>query len=294
MLRGSIAALITPFQRDGSLDLQSFCRLIEWHLEQGTDGIVCFGTTGEVPTLTHEEKQLLLKTCVDVVGKKIPVIANTGTNDTKSSVMLTRMAKECGADACLAIVPYYNRPSQEGCIRHFQKIAEIGLDCIVYHHPKRTGVVLNFETVGRLLKIPFITGIKDASENLQLAEQFSSCSFFSGVDELSLDILERGGAGAISVIANLLPKKHSEMLGMALENNFEAAKKIHAEFKGLYQALSVETNPQPIKYALSLLKKCLPVWRLPLIEPSVETKNQIEKEMKKLKLLSSPFLEAFP
>lgn len=281
MFHGSIVALITPFQEDGSLDRKAYCELIEWHIQEGTDGFVCFGTTGEVPTLTKEEKLDLLRLCIDVTSKKVPVIANTGTNDTRTSKEFTQIAKEYGADGCLAVVPYYNRPTQEGCIQHFQQIAEVGMDCVLYHHPKRTGVTLTLETIEKISQIPHVVAIKEASGDLELCSQISNLPILSGDDDCTFQLLKRGAVGSISVVANVLPCKHKEAIERVLKDDFEGAKKVFSELESLCRALSMEINPQPIKYAVSLLGKGKPVWRLPMIAPSSEVQKKIEEEVLK-------------
>lgn len=280
LFQGSIVALITPFQEDGSLDRKAYCELIEWHIQEGTDGFVCFGTTGEVPTLTKEEKLDLLRLCIDVASKKVPVIANTGTNDTRASKEFTQIAKEYGADGCLAVVPYYNRPTQEGCIQHFQQIADVGLDCILYHHPKRTGVTLTLGTIEKISQIPHVVAIKEASGNLELCSKISNLPILSGDDDYTLQLLKNGAVGSISVVANVLPGKHKEAVERTLKGDFAGAENVFSEVSSLCKALSMEINPQPVKYAVSLLKKCKPVWRLPMIAPSIEAKKKIEEEMK--------------
>jgi len=282
LFQGSIVALITPFQEDGSLDRKAYCELIEWHIQEGTDGFVCFGTTGEVPALTEEEKLDLLRLCVEVTSERVPVIANTGTNSTKASVEFTLKAKEYGADGCLAVVPYYNRPTLQGCIQHFQKIAEAGLDCILYHHPKRTGVTLTLETIEKISHIPHLVGIKEASANLELCSKISSLPIFSGDDDHTFQLLKRGAAGAISVIANILPRKHKEAVERSLKGDFKGAEEVFSELEPLCKVLSLEINPQPVKYALTLLGKCQPFWRLPMIAPSSDVQKKIAEEVLKL------------
>ena len=281
MFRGSIVALITPFQKSGSLDLKACADLVEWHIHQGTDGFVCFGTTGETPTLSKDEKLDLLRLCIEVSAKRVPVIANTGTNDTRASSEFAQIAKEYGAAGCLAVVPYYNRPTQEGCIRHFKQIAEVGLDCIVYHHPKRTGITLTFDTLEKLSLVPNIVAIKEASGNLELLSRISKIPILSGDDENTFFLMKRGAVGSISVIANILPRMHREAVHLCLENDFDEAEVVFSKMGALCEALSMEVNPQPVKYALSLLGKCQSVWRLPMMQPEPKTRAKIEEELLK-------------
>ncbi len=270
MFKGSVAAIITPFIQDGEIDFGAFKELVDWHAEQGTDAIVCCGTTGEAPTLSSEEQMQIFKTALDVSKKRVPIIAGTGTYDTRKTVETTRKAKELGADGCLVVVPYYTRPTPEGCIAHYTEVSTVGLPMIVYHHPGRTGVSLSAEVLAEIGKLSSVVAIKEASGGLELIQeiqQISDIPIFSGDDTIALAMMELGAVGVISIVANVIPKAWKEMIQSFLEGNIERARELNALYAPLAQAMVLETNPQCVKYALSLLGKCQPYLRLPLLEP---------------------------
>jgi 4-hydroxy-tetrahydrodipicolinate synthase len=290
MFKGSIVAIVTPFTQEGEVDFAAFKELVDWHAEQGTNAIVCCGTTGESPTLSSEEHLQIFKMALDVSKKRIPIIAGTGTYDTRKTVERTRKAKELGADGCLVVVPYYNRPTPEGCIAHYTEVSKVGLPMIVYYHPVRTGVMLSAEVLAEIAKLPSVVAIKDCSGGLELIQeiqQLSDIPIFSGDDTLTLAMMELGAAGGISVIANVIPKAWSEMIQSALQGNKERARELNALYAPLVQAIELERIPQGIKYAVSLLGKCKPYLRLPLIEPCQANKLAI---LQALNTLSSSLI----
>ncbi len=278
MFKGSIVAIVTPFTQEGEVDFAAFKELVDWHAEQGTNAIVCCGTTGEAPTLSSEEQLQIFRMALDVSKKRVPIIAGTGTYDTRKTVEKTRKAKELGADGCLVVVPYYSRPTPEGCIAHFVEVSKVGLPMIVYHHPGRTGVRLSAEVLAEIAKLSSVVAIKDCSGGLELIQeiqQISDIPIFSGDDPLTLSMMELGAVGGISVVANVIPKAWSEMIQSFLQGNKERARELNALYTPLFRAMELETNPQCIKYAVSLLGKCKPYLRLPLLEPRKANKLTI-------------------
>ncbi|NGX39199.1 MAG: 4-hydroxy-tetrahydrodipicolinate synthase [Chlamydiae bacterium] len=277
-LKGSIVALITPFDEEGEVDYSALEALLRWHIEEGTEGLLLCGSTGEGAALTKEEKCEIFRLAVHVVGGKVPLIGATGTNVTRESVALTRKAKEIGLDAVIAIVPYYSKPTVEGCIRHFEAIAEIGLPTILYHHPGRTGTKLSIDAITRIGQIPGIIGIKDASGDLAFAQEIieqGELLFFSGDDSLCLAHMAVGAIGSISVIGNVIPKEWGEFVDEAISGDFHQAREKYYSLYNLAKTLVLETNPQCVKYAVHLLGKCRVTMRLPLLEPMEETKQII-------------------
>lgn len=280
MLSGSIVALITPFTKENKIDKKALETLIHWHVENKTDGIVCFGTTGEGWALSQREKLEVLKIALDVSQKKIPIIAGTGTYDTKKTYGLTKKAYDMGADAALVVVPYYNRPSQEGIFYHFKEISKIGIPIILYHHPGRTGVWVKKETFERLSNLKNIIAIKEASGDKAFIKdliQLKKFPVFSGDDILTEFVLRQGGVGNISIIANIIPK---------IWKNFICKRENMTEMlKELCSIMVLETNPQCVKYALSLMKKCMFKTRLPLVIPQEKNQKIIEKTLKKYSII---------
>jgi len=288
MFFGSVVAIVTPFTKDGEIDERALEELVKWHVNNHTDAIVCSGTTGESPTLAEREKLRILQICIEASKKEIPIIAGTGCNNTSKSIELTAKAKALGASGCLVVVPYYNKPSHVGLLKHYAEIAKVGLPVMVYHHPGRTGLTLSPALFSNLQKIDNIVSIKEASCNLSLMDEIAkNCSLpiLSGDDALTVPIMQKGGTGVVSVMANILPYQWSEMTKFAKEKNFEKATEIYERYRPLNDAILMETNPQGIKYALSLLGKCNAFMRLPLVEPQEETKMAIKKEMEKVNLI---------
>jgi 4-hydroxy-tetrahydrodipicolinate synthase len=269
-LRGSLVAIVTPMEEDGTLDLDAFRRLIDWHIREGTDGIVVVGTTGESPTVDFDEHHLLIKTAVEHAAKRVPVIAGTGANSTREAIELAAYAKQVGADMSLSVVPYYNKPTQEGLYRHFRAIAEaVDLPHIVYNVPGRTVADLQNDTMLRLAQIPNIVGIKDATANLErgadlLRRKPGNFLVFSGDDATGLALMLLGGHGVISVTANAAPRMMHEMCAAALVGEVSHARAINNRLLGLHRHLFCEANPIPVKWAVQQLGLIRGGIRLPL------------------------------
>ena len=270
MIKGSIVAIVTPMFEDGSLDRDGLRKLIDWHVEEGTDGIVIVGTTGESATVTPEEHVELIKLTVDHVAGRIPVIAGSGGNSTAEAIALTRAAKEVGADASLQVVPYYNRPTQEGMYRHFKAIAEaVDLPVILYNVPGRTVADMSNETIARLSTIPNIVGVKDATGNIGRGIELlrmvdKSFAVYSGDDPTAMTLMFCGGAGNISVTANVAPRAMHELCVAAMAGDVKRAVEINNRVLDLHAKLFVEPNPVPVKWALAEMGKMPSGLRLPL------------------------------
>lgn len=271
MLQGSLVAIATPMHDDGSLDIQALRSLIDFHVAQNTDGIVIVGTTGESPTVDFDEHALLIKTTVEHSAGRVPVIAGTGANSTSEAISLTQKAKELGADACLLVAPYYNKPTQEGLYQHFRAVAEaVDIPQILYNVPGRTGCDISNDTVLRLATIENIVGIKDATGNIERATDLilrvpAGFAIYSGDDASSLALLMLGGHGVISVTANVAPRLMHEMCTATLNGNFTAAREINAKLFALHQKLFVEANPIPVKWVLQQMGLIKGGIRLPLV-----------------------------
>ncbi|RUM55643.1 MAG: 4-hydroxy-tetrahydrodipicolinate synthase [Marinomonas sp.] len=270
MITGSLVALITPMKSDGSIDKQKLDELVEYHVAAGTHGIVAVGTTGESATLTYDEHANVIRQVVQKVNGRIPVIAGTGANSTHEAIDLTQRAKEAGADACLLVVPYYNRPTQEGLFLHFKAIAEaVDIPQILYNVPGRTACDMSNETVLRLTSIPNIVGIKDATGDLERAKELINAvpetfAVYSGDDPTAVGLMLLGGKGNISVTANVAPSKVAKAAELAIAGDAEAAHEVDAGIKGLHKSLFVEPNPIPVKWAAAQLGLCENAIRLPL------------------------------
>jgi 4-hydroxy-tetrahydrodipicolinate synthase len=282
MLSGLIVALVTPFLENGDLDLKSFKRLIHFQIEQGTKGLVIAGTTGEAPTLTSFEQELLIKTAVEESNGKILIFAGVGTYCTRESVEKTLRAKEMGADGCLAVFPYYNRPNFEGCLAHFKAISDCRLPLIVYYHPPRTGVHLSKEQLATICNLPSVVALKDCSGKLSFASDVMSLTLkplFSGNDPLVLPFIASGSKGLISSLANLYPYNWNRLVKAALEGDIEKAIALYKPMESLCNVMEMESNPQGIKYAMSLAGHCSSTLRLPMVIPSKTVCKQIEEAM---------------
>lgn len=270
MFHGSLVALVTPMHSDGSLDLDALSRLIEWHIESKTDGLVVVGTTGESPTLHAKEKRDLIHHTVKCAKGRIPVIAGTGSNATDTSIELTQMAMEAGADACLIVTPYYNKPTQVGLYQHYRAIARaVPIPQILYNVPGRTACDLQPNTVAKLASIANIIGIKEASGQLARVKQvLASCPdnfyIYSGDDALALSAIKCGAKGVISVTANVAPAQMSAMCAAARQGDFEKADQINQLLMELHQRLFIESNPIPVKWALQQMGLIESGIRLPL------------------------------
>ncbi len=269
-LRGSVVAIVSPMREDGALDLEGFRKLLDWHIKEGTDGIVVVGTTGESPTVDYDEHCLLIKTAVDHVARRIPVVAGTGANSTREAIELSEYAKKAGADLSLSVVPYYNKPTQEGLYRHFKAIAEaVDIPQILYNVPGRTVADMQNDTVLRLAQIPNIVGIKDATANLErgadlIRRKTKHFMVFSGDDATGLPLMLLGGDGVISVTANVAAKAMHEMCAAALAGNLARAREINDRLLGLHRHLFCEANPIPVKWAAQQMGLIGSGIRLPL------------------------------
>ncbi len=288
--QGSYCALITPF-KDEKFDGKSYIKIIEWHLKQGTKGIVPCGTTGESPTLSHDEHKKVVELAVETSNGALQVIAGTGSNSTEEAISLTKHAKECGADSALVVVPYYNKPSQEGLIKHFLKIADtVDLPIFIYNIPGRSVVDMDNETIQRLSEHENIIGIKDASNDLSrpiyLNKYIKHKKFFqlSGEDATQLAFLAQGGDGVISVTANIVPKKVANLHECWFSGDIGQAMKIDLELMGLNNALFLEANPCPVKYAAYKLGICSYELRLPLCGILEKNKKIIDGVLKDLNI----------
>ena len=274
MFTGSLVALVTPMLADGSLDMPRFQALIDWHINQGTDGLVIVGTTGESPTVSTEEHCMLIRTAVEQAAGRVPVIAGTGANSTREAIELTRCAKAAGAAAGLSVAPYYNKPTQEGLYQHFKAIAEaVDLPLILYNVPGRTVADISNDTALRLAKVPGVVGIKDATGNIERGSALlkaapASFKVYSGDDASGMVLMLLGAAGVISVTSNVAPKQMHEMCVAALSGDLPRARAINYQLLGLHQKLFVEANPIPVKWALAEMGHIESGIRLPLVPMS--------------------------
>ncbi len=284
-IQGSIPAILTPMQDDGSLDLPCLQRLLDWHIAEGTDGVVIVGTTGESPTVSYDEHCALIETTVRHVAGRIPVIAGTGANSTAEAVELTRFAKSAGADAHLSVVPYYNKPTQEGLYRHFRVIAEaVDLPLFLYNVPGRTVADLANDTTLRLAQVPGIVGIKDATGNIERGSDLllrapAGFSVFSGDDATAIALMLLGGKGSISVTANVAPRLMHQMCAAALAGDVVAAREANFRLLGLHRNLFHEANPIPVKWAAQQMGLMGGGIRLPLTELSAEFHDRIRSAL---------------
>jgi 4-hydroxy-tetrahydrodipicolinate synthase len=277
MIKGSLVAIVSPMHEDGRLDFDAYRRLIEWHIAEGTNGIVAVGTTGESPTVDHDEHCELVRVAVETARKRVPIIAGTGANSTAEAVDLTEHARKAGADATLQVVPYYNKPTQEGLYRHFERVAEVGLPVILYNVPGRTVADLADETTLRLAQLPGIIGIKDATGDLLRAARLirhapKDFAIYSGNDDTALALMLLGGHGVISVTANVAPRLMSQMCAAALSGELGQARALNNQLLPLHVNLFVEANPIPVKWALQRLGRMNGGIRLPLVP--LTTANQ--------------------
>ena len=293
MFKGSNVALITPF-KDESLDVESYIKLIHFHLENGTSGLVPAGTTGESPTLSHKEHQQVIDLCIKESNGKIPVIAGTGSNSTDEAISLTTHAEKAGANAALIVTPYYNKPTQEGLYQHYKAINDkCGLPIIIYNIPGRSVIDMSVETMARLFELKNIVGVKDATGDLdrvdkQLKAMGEEFIQLTGNDDNALEFNRRGGVGAISVTANIAPKLCSKFQSLTLLSDDKSQKEAESLDKILqpvHHSMFIESNPSPVKYAAKVLGLCDDVVRLPLVRVTDSTKNIINKALETAKLV---------
>jgi len=283
MITGSLVAIVTPMHEDGRLDLARFRQLIDWHVAEGTDGIVVVGTTGESPTVNFDEHKELIRIAVQHSKGRIPIIAGTGGNSTAEAIELTASAKQTGATACLSVVPYYNKPTQEGLYRHFSKIAEtVDLPMILYNVPGRTVADMQTDTVLRLAQVPGIIGIKEATANIErntdlIRRAPRNFAIYSGDDATCLALILMGGHGVISVTANVAPKAMHQMCAAALVGDVKKARELNFRLFPLHQKLFVEANPIPVKWAMAEMGLIEGGMRLPM-SPLAEKFHQTVRE----------------
>ena len=293
MFKGSNVALVSPF-KDNKLDIDSYIKLIHFHIENGTNGLVPAGTTGESPTLSHDEHQKVIDLCIKETKGTIPVIAGTGSNSTAEAISLTSHAEKAGANAALIVTPYYNKPTQEGLYQHYKAINDqCGLPIIIYNIPGRSVIDMSVETMARLFELKNIVGVKDATGNLQRVDEqlhLMGKEFIqlTGNDDNALEFNKRGGVGAISVTANIAPKLCSEFQSLTVltdEKSKQEAKKFDNILQPLHNAMFVESNPSPVKYAAKQLGLCDDAVRLPLVKVTEQTKEIVNKALRSTKLV---------
>jgi len=289
MLKGSIVALITPFKGD-SLDEESYIKLIDYHLKNGTNGIVPGGTTGESPTLSHNEHKKIIEISVKECNSKIPVVAGTGSNSTEEAIELSMFAEKAGSDALLIVTPYYNKPSQEGLYQHYKKINDnVGIPIVIYNIPSRSVIDMSVETMTKLYELKNIIGVKDATGDLKrvvLQKKSMGNEFIqlTGNDDNALEFNKLGGVGAIGVTANIAAKLSSEFQKACVED-LDKAENLNKILQPLHTAMFIESNPSPVKYAASLLNMCNATVRLPLVEVQNINKKKISEALKVAKIL---------
>ncbi|MCB1931236.1 MAG: 4-hydroxy-tetrahydrodipicolinate synthase [Candidatus Accumulibacter sp.] len=291
MITGSIVAIVTPMHADGSLDLPGLRRLVDFHVQEKTDAIVIVGTTGESPTVNVDEHCELIRVTVEQAAGRVPVIAGTGANSTAEAIALTRFAHEAGADAALSVVPYYNKPTQEGLYRHFRAIAEaVDIPVILYNVPGRTVADMGNDTALRLAEIPNIVGIKDATGNMErgtdlIARAPDGFAVYSGDDASACALILMGAQGDISVVANVAPRLMHEMCAAALDGNAVVARALHARLLGLHRQLFCEANPIPVKWACQELGLIAGGLRLPLTPLSPDCHERVRVAMRQAGVL---------
>jgi 4-hydroxy-tetrahydrodipicolinate synthase len=282
--RGSFTALVTPF-RNGALDEKAFRALVGWQIAEGTNGLVPVGTTGESPTLSHEEHKRVVEWCLDETKGRVPVVAGSGSNSTEEAIDLSRHAEKAGADAVLVVTPYYNKPTQEGLYQHFKAIDEaIGIPILIYNIPGRSVIDMSVDTMKRLFELKNIAGVKDATANMvrvsqQRAEIGPDFNQLSGEDGTALGFNAHGGHGCISVTSNVAPRLCAEFQGACLRGDYATALALNDKLMPLHLALFIETNPSPAKYALSVLGRCTESVRLPLVLLEDKTKAAVRDAM---------------
>ncbi|MFA7256739.1 MAG: 4-hydroxy-tetrahydrodipicolinate synthase [Kiritimatiellales bacterium] len=288
MLQGAHTAIVTPFNKDGSVDYTCYHELIEFQIENGIDGIVPVGTTGESPTLNNDEHMRVIEETVTAVHRRALVIAGTGANSTAEAVELTKRAKELGVDATLQVTPYYNKPNQEGLYRHFSTVADIGLPVVLYNVPGRTSREIAIETVARLATHPNVVAVKEAGGKVERVKQtLDVCDLevLSGDDALALQMMHDGAIGVISVASNVVPGVVASLIHTALEGQWEAAQLLHNQYVKLFDAMFIDTNPIPVKAALAMMGKIEEIYRLPLCEMNGADKESLRGVLASLELI---------
>lgn len=291
MLKGSLVALVTPMNQDGSVNFDQLKALIDWHIESGTDAIVAVGTTGESATLPVEEHLAVIEATVKHVNKRVPVVAGTGANNTTEAIELSKAAQQLGADYTLSVVPYYNKPSQEGIYRHFKAIAEAAIiPMIIYNVPGRTVVNMSDETILRLAEIPNIIGVKEASGDIGRETELinrvpEGFAVYSGDDPTAMAFMLCGGDGVISVAANVAPKPFADMCRAALKGDIPTARALNKQLIPVYNVMFCEPSPAASKWALAELGRCNPHVRLPIIELSSDGQDKVRNALKEANLI---------
>ena len=292
MFKGAITAIVTPFGENGDIDEKSFRKLVDFQIKNKIDGIVPCGTTGESPTLNHQEHQKVIETAIDSANGKIPIIAGTGSNSTSEAISMTKKAADAGADASLQVCPYYNKPTQEGLFMHFSGIAKsVDIPIIIYNIQGRTGVNLETATLARLAKEHSnIVGVKEASGNISqimdvISELPKSFAVLSGDDNLAFPLMALGGSGVISVASNIIPKQMHDLTEFALSGNLEKARRLHFQLLPLFKGIFIETNPIPIKAALAMKGMIKETYRLPMCRMKTENKEKLRRILAELKLI---------
>jgi 4-hydroxy-tetrahydrodipicolinate synthase len=282
--RGSFTALVTPFD-NGGLDEKALRNLVDWQIAEGTNGLVPVGTTGESPTLSHEEHKLVVEWCIEQAKGRVPVVAGSGSNSTREAIELSQHAEEAGADAVLIVTPYYNKPTQEGLYQHFKAINDaIGIPIIIYNIPIRSVIDMSVDTMRRLFELENIAGVKDATANVvrvsqQRAAMGEGFNQLSGEDATVLGFMAHGGHGCISVTSNVAPRLCAEFHDACRKGDYRTALDYHDKLMPLHTALFIETNPSPVKYALSVLGKCTDTVRLPMVTLAAKTKTAVREAM---------------
>ena len=288
MLKGTFTALVTPFNKNGSVDYGCLKALVAEQIAGGISGIVPVGTTGESPTLDVDDHLKVIETVIQASAKKIKIIAGTGANSTHEAIELTQEAKKLGADATLQATPYYNKPNQEGLFRHFSAVADLGLPVMLYNVPGRTGREIAIETVARLAKHPLVVAVKEAAgdaNRVSLIRAVCQLDILAGDDSLTLPMMSVGACGVVSVASNVMPKEVSDMTRAALAGDFAKALALHQRLFPLFRDLFIDTNPIPVKYAMARLGKIEEAYRLPLCEMSDKNKAVLEETLRALGLL---------
>lgn len=290
MFRGIYTALITPFA-NGKVDERAFQTLVEWQISEGVHGLVPCGTTGESPTLSHDEHNRVIDLCLEVAKGRVPVMAGTGSNSTDEAIMMTTHAKKAGANGALIVAPYYNKPTQEGIYQHYKAIHDaVEIPIVIYNIPGRSVINITDDTLARLAELPRIVGVKDATGDLARPATLrgklkKNLVLLSGEDMTAVAFNASGGVGCISVTSNVMPRACAEVQNACLSGDFTKALAVHERMVPLHHVMFCETSPSPVKYALSLMGKCKPDLRLPLVQPSEGSKKLIAEVLKNLRLL---------
>ncbi len=291
-VKGAITAMVTPFNKDGSVDVDGLIQNTQFQIENGIAGLVPLGTTGESPTIRDDERAVIIRTVVETANRRVPVIVGTGTNSTRSTIEHTEQAKQLGADAVLIVNPYYNKPTQEGLYRHVRAVASrVDIPIVLYNIQGRTGVNIETATMQRFKEFKTVVGVKEASGNLEQMKSVIQTmgpdfSVVSGDDNMTLSLLREGGRGVISVVSNLLPRQVADMCNFALDSNWKEAENIDRYLQPLYKAAFIETNPIPIKAAMNLAAHPAGPLRLPMCELSAEHEQELARVLKEMKVLS--------